>query len=642
MRRGKQDWHEEREDGRTTRRIPAAGVERHESGGESAGRAFAGDVQAARIRRTVQRRWRQLGFRRQFVMLLVAATLLSTLGTVIAAYFGARSVALDSAQARVTREVRVAGEVLAMHGQNISVRDGQLYTDGGFRLNGDSQLAGQISNMTGDGAAVYQVEGQQLIGVAGNLGDGGNAVMGDTLTGAAYQALLGGCPTSSPASIVCQHSYRGVVTIHGTAYVAAFAPLRSAQGNAVGALAVATPLDSIEAPLRVLAGVLLLIGLTLTGGFIIAGYRISGPVSHRAFTTLRDGLDDIGGGAGQVGRLAHTMSVRSTRQQATARQLLNEVRMLDEAAQALGQGISILRDATGQLWAEMSYPGAAPSAGSRTARQVAVAASQIGGASDQATAVCQSLRARMNQIIAEAGLLADGGREAELRARELGAALEHIEAALGSRGMLPVSGRTGSSLPTPSELVRGTNRLPAVPPNAGETGATPAAGGPKGGGASWPDGRLRWTGGDPTAGHMSHAPRAGQPERPGPHPNLNGSGYFRAVPRPSNPDQRLSRGHPGTSGRERTPWFSDEQDLGGTLPRDPGPAGASGPSGAFGAHRLPDVGGVQPGAPRDPGPGQPGAPGPRAPESGDPSQPPRGGSHPTPRPRPSDWMNDLR
>lgn len=398
---------------------------------------------AGRVRHVNGRGGGRLSFRRQFVLLLVAATLLSTLGTVAAAYFGARAIALRMAEDHAAQDLRMAAQILDSHGQSLAVRDGQLSTDAGYRLNGDPVVVEQITSVVGDNAAIYQVEGAQLVSIASDLpasqshpaASTGSETVGTPLDGPAYQALMGHCPATPPVPPTCHQHYLGSTVIQNVAYIAAFIPLFDPQGICVGALAVATPLDRIETPLRLLAGMLLLVGLALTTLSIVVAYRVSGPVSQRALAALSGGLDDVGSSAGRLEQVARTQVTRSSRQVGAARHLIEELRALSEVATAMQNGVEMLRASTTEVWAEMSHPGAAPDphASLRAARQVAVVASQLGGSADQAQAFCQRLRAIMNQVIGEASALRDNGQLTEEHARELTTAIASVEVELGNR-----------------------------------------------------------------------------------------------------------------------------------------------------------------------------------------------------------------
>jgi hypothetical protein len=175
----------------------------------------------------------------------------------------------------------------------------------------------------------------------------------------------------------------------------------------------------------------LLVGLLLTGGFMLAAMRIAGPLSPAALAALYASLDDALDSARQVDGGLRAQLTRTTQQSATARHLMDEIRTLTDVANALEHGVALLRDSTGQLY---TAGAPTPEARAQTARVVAVAASQIGGAAEQATALCQRLRVFTNQVIAETHTLGENGQQAAHHAASVAAALRRIESALSMVG----------------------------------------------------------------------------------------------------------------------------------------------------------------------------------------------------------------
>ncbi len=319
-------------------------------------------------------------------------------------------------------------------------------------------------------------------------------------------------------------------------------------------------------PAQTLAGLLLVVGLLLSAAFAVIAYRVSGPVSRRAFTTLSMGLSQVSDAAAHVGQLAQAQTARASRQRTTARHLIDELRALSDVAHALEEGVTMLRESASQLWADSSYPGAMPITASHTriARAVAVAASQIGGAADQAGALCQRMRAITNQIIAEAGVLGENGQQSGHCVTELDAALQRIEATLGGSVASPsptlqltgLAGKLQDALAQVSVIkdrsssdaaqsvdVSDATRASAHPPDAAPSSRAARRG------ASF-------------AHPTISTPRAARPGRPNTHPHLQDDGSVGAASyRTPSGGPRLSGNHAAILGRSRTPWYSDEQDL---------------------------------------------------------------------------------
>ncbi|HEY7982753.1 MAG TPA: hypothetical protein VID73_01215 [Ktedonobacterales bacterium] len=301
----------------------------------------------------------------------------------------------------------------------------------------------------------------------------------------------------------------------------------------------------------------LLVGLLLTGGFMLAAMRIAGPLSPAALAALYASLDDALDSARQVDGGLRAQLTRTTQQSATARHLMDEIRTLTDVANALEHGVALLRDSTGQLY---TAGAPTPEARAQTARVVAVAASQIGGAAEQATALCQRLRVFTNQVIAETHTLGENGQQAAHHAASVAAALRRIESALSmvgtsSSGGLRAMDAVQGALARVAAPPRGAHLAPAEAP------APPAAAQPTTPRASLrapvPPRRSAWQ-------HTGRTvPRLGRSGRPMTHPHLQGgdalgtSGY-----RAGSGGPRPGGNHPSTARHIQRPWYTDEPAAG--------------------------------------------------------------------------------
>src|SRR5579859_8170284 len=200
-------------------------------------------------------------------------------------------------------------------------------------------------------------------------------------------------------------------------------------------------------PLRPEAGALLVIGLALTALCLLAAYLLAGPISRRAYTALTGGLDEVAYSATQLEALSQAQATHSRQQALLARQLSDEVRALAVSAERLEQGVELLRGMAGDIWAGMPYPPSAVDApiNARSARRVAVTASELGAAIEQTTALCYRLRARTNLVIAEADLLGTQGRESEQQLSALREGVARVEQALGRDAALAPGARQSVS-----------------------------------------------------------------------------------------------------------------------------------------------------------------------------------------------------
>jgi hypothetical protein len=304
----------------------------------------------------------------------------------------------------------------------------------------------------------------------------------------------------------------------------------------------------------------LLVAVLLTGLCTLAAVWLSGPLTPVALGAVYAGLDDALDSARQMEAVLRGQLGRATHQSATARHLMDEIRMLTDVATALEHGVALLRETTSQLYA--------PGAPVPLARSMAVASSQISGAAEQAVALCQHLRIFTNQVIAETTTLGEGGQQAASQAAELRAALARVEAALAGAGAssagLRAVGAMQGALARVAAQVEGTqSAAPSLP--AAPTAPIPAAPRTSGRVAAAPR-RLAWQ-------HTGRTvPRLGRGARPMTHPHLQGgeglgaSGY-----RSSGTNPRQPGNHPSTSRRTLRPWYTDE-------PLGAGPAGGGQPA----------------------------------------------------------------
>src|SRR5260221_5646067 len=247
-----------------------------------------------------------VGLRRQFLPLLIALTLLSSLGIAALAFVGTRGAAVSDAQARAARDVRSDAQLLANQGAGVSLADGHLVVgvdSAVMTLNGDSTIVERTQSLVNVDATIYELEGPSLVAISTTLPKAdrnghvvpGSRALGDNLSGSAYDALLGNCgPTDNGQ---CHGAYSGVVTLHGRSYVASLAPLEALTGTCGGSLSVAIPLDSVLASSVQLSVLLVLVGLLVALAGARGGSRLFGSLSGRVFALLETSLP-AGAGAG--------------------------------------------------------------------------------------------------------------------------------------------------------------------------------------------------------------------------------------------------------------------------------------------------------------------------------------------------------
>ena len=388
------------------------------------------------------------GLHRRLVPILLVLTLASSLGVAALAYFGERDSAINTAQTQAAQDVRVLRQLLADQGAGVTTNNGQLVVgqdSAQLVLNGDATVVDRAHDATAAYAAIYQLQGPSLIGISGNVPTAdaqgnplpGTRLLGDTIVGPAYDALLGECGSTDTQA--CHHSYNGVVSLRGVSYVAAYAPLYDNGGAFVGALAAAMPLDGVLAPVAQQAALLALVGLLLGMVALVAGYWVLDSSARRYFAALDAQLVAVSGQATEVAALARLQVNRAAQQEQIAQQTGEQAHTLDALAGAMERDYAGLRDSAGELWAAMSQPGAAtdPARAAAQARQAAVIAARVGTGAAQARDLSRHIAVLMRQVVAQSHSATDGGRELDLHATELLATVGQAGAKLEERLALP-------------------------------------------------------------------------------------------------------------------------------------------------------------------------------------------------------------
>ena len=162
-----------------------------------------------RSKEPLPRRLRSVrGLRAQdhFLPLLVSATLLTTLALVCIAYFSLRADVLTSQQQQVSRDVRIAANMLSGPGATLALTDGKLVTvspSGQAVALAATTQVDSIRALTGERYALYQLQGTGLVAVAAN----GFGTVGAAAPTQAYDTLIADCGPLAPSS--CHQAFSG-------------------------------------------------------------------------------------------------------------------------------------------------------------------------------------------------------------------------------------------------------------------------------------------------------------------------------------------------------------------------------------------------------------------------------------------------
>ena len=568
--------------------------------GASSGRAGGGNTNPLAPRRA----FRRLHLRQHYLPLLVATTVMTLLVVIGAGYAAARANAVSAAEASARTNAQIAREVVSERGGYPALVNKQLVVSGAtnYPLVGDTQVVDHVRQLTGDMAAIYQLDDTSaLVSVASNLPktDGqGRAIANSRATGEpmpadAQAALFGNCGKVNSAT-ACPGDFSGTVTLAGVDYLAAFAPLLAQDGTLVGAVGVLTPLDEVLAPPLQLAIMLLLMGLLVGLVALVVGAWLAEHFPNRLLRELDGQLDTMARAAVELGRLAYQQRFRLQQQQRIARQVGDHALKLEALAGEMDDGQTALHQTTTAIWEAMSQPNVAVNMqmALRLAREAAVRASEVGTAGDATREHARQVITLMNRVIAEGRALAQEGQLAESHARELAETLDRMEADLGERlaarqyefGSGPVMRHISSvsqrlrqmlqpdDQPSTASSPRATGR-PAVGRD-GTTGGMGGMGSMGSPGSMGPartrqpsrprrdDARHFSPGSFPGAGSLGGLHQGGQPPA---SPGVSGSRHRGNLSNQGNPGNQSGQGNQGNPGnRGRRP--ADNQPPGGLPP----------------------------------------------------------------------------
>ncbi len=191
-------------------------------------------------------------------------------------------------QASLSQEARIRTfwELMHSKGSDIRVMDNKLLV-GDYVLNGNFELPDKLKEIYGGTATIFMGDERVSTNV---VKPDGNRAIGTRLSGPAYDAVI---KEGKP--------YRGEAEILGTPYFTAYDPIRTAQGETIGALYVGikksefyAAYHQLQQTIAVIAGVILL-GSVLVSCVVIR--RLFTPFNH-----MHDLLVEVAQGNGDLTR----------------------------------------------------------------------------------------------------------------------------------------------------------------------------------------------------------------------------------------------------------------------------------------------------------------------------------------------------
>ena len=313
--------------------------------------------------------------RPRLIALLVMGPLLCVIALTSLAYVGLSQQARRDTLAQVGVAAQAARGALQSNMGDLKINNGQLSSSlpaNVTTLNNNNGEAQRLRALVGVDTLIAQREKTSLVVIASSLASG--------RTGAAPVGLgeqLGG----SVATAACQSREpvvtTGVLSLGGTDYLAGSVPLVDGAGACVGTVVALTPVSALQSvPLEytvilAMAGALLslltvAIGLMLHGRSSAAGEQVQAEQLRVAVASLAEA--------------EASCATQLEQREWVSRRLASGRRHLEQLMDSLADDRVALQEATSEIWAGVSHPGAPvdPATAMHLAREGAVIAARVG------------------------------------------------------------------------------------------------------------------------------------------------------------------------------------------------------------------------------------------------------------------------
>ncbi|HEU5348949.1 MAG TPA: cache domain-containing protein, partial [Ktedonobacterales bacterium] len=278
----------------------------------------------------LQRRSR-LGIRAQLTLIVLLSAVLSTAATLFVADNAIRNYALQQAQIQEQDNMKIAALVLTtQYGQNFSISaDNHLVVDsptagrsfggandanyGKYPLNNDTDYVDSVKQLIGGAVSVYQCANAhgdftQCVRISTTLPKPGTSgdVTAPRDTSAQLPASIGGHMSlqSKP------HEWLGIDELNGQQYYADYSPMLNPQGQLIGVMSVAVPLDTVTAFERSTTVELLLLGIII----MIAGVILALLLASVIVNTLQRAAQSVSHASERIGTIAAQQADGSAQQ----------------------------------------------------------------------------------------------------------------------------------------------------------------------------------------------------------------------------------------------------------------------------------------------------------------------------------------
>lgn len=302
----------------------------------------------------LQRRSR-LGIRAQLTLIVLLSAVLSTAATLFIADNAIRNYALQQAQSQEQDNMKIAVLVLqTQYGENYSISaDNHLVVDtpsstgktfggptdanfGRYALNDDTDFVDSVKQLIGGTVSVYQCANAKgdftpCVRVSTTLPKPGTS--GDVAAPRDTSVQL---PTSVGGHMKLQSNpseWLGIDDINGQQYYADYSPMLNPQGQLIGVISTAVPLDTVTAFERSTTVELLLLGIIIMIAGVILALLLAGVIVN----TLQRAAQSVSHASERIGSIA-TQQADGASQQVWAVNAINKaLQNFTEAAQDISR-----------------------------------------------------------------------------------------------------------------------------------------------------------------------------------------------------------------------------------------------------------------------------------------------------------------
>jgi Single cache domain 3 len=298
----------------------------------------------------LQRRSR-LGIRAQLTLIVLLGAVLSTAATLFIADNAIRNYALQQAQVQEQDNMKIAILVLqTQYGENYSISsDNHLVVDspsvgksfgdtsyGKYALNDDTDYVDSVRQLIGGAVSVYQCSNArgdftQCVRISTTLPKPGAAgdVAAPRFTDEQLPASIGGHMKLQ----MKPEEWLGIDTLNSQQYYADYSPMFNPQGQLIGVLSVAVPLDTVTAFEQSTTVELLLLGVII----MIAGVILALLLASVIVNTLQRAASQVSHASERIGAIAAQQADGSAQQVWAVNAINKALQNFTEAAQDIAR-----------------------------------------------------------------------------------------------------------------------------------------------------------------------------------------------------------------------------------------------------------------------------------------------------------------